>query len=132
MNNYLSVCMFQLKVNLDCNSKEEYLIESEEFFKTCKPSAKYFPKRFASDRLSGVHVKVLTYKEGILVQAGSQEMLYGTCIQLIHNRKFDLSPHLDILFWGGYYFQNVSIFKFIKMLEKNIVFWFVCVCVCVF
>ena len=30
MNDYLSVCMFQLKVNLDCNSQDEYLIETEE------------------------------------------------------------------------------------------------------
>ncbi|MCI9178324.1 MAG: hypothetical protein HFJ28_07290 [Clostridia bacterium] len=30
VNNYLSVCMFQLKVDLDCNSREEYLIETKE------------------------------------------------------------------------------------------------------
>lgn len=30
VNNYLSVCMFQLKVCLDCNSVDEYLIETEE------------------------------------------------------------------------------------------------------
>jgi len=30
VNNYLSVCMFQLDVQLDCNSKEEYLIETNE------------------------------------------------------------------------------------------------------
>lgn len=33
MNNYLSVCMFQLKIHLDCNSKDEYLIESDEVFR---------------------------------------------------------------------------------------------------
>lgn len=30
VNNYLSVCMFQLKVRLDCNSVAEYLIETDE------------------------------------------------------------------------------------------------------
>ena len=30
INNYLSVCMFQLKVQLDCNSQYEYLIETDE------------------------------------------------------------------------------------------------------
>ena len=33
MNNYLSVCMFQLDIQLDCNSKYEYLIETEETLK---------------------------------------------------------------------------------------------------
>ena len=27
VNNYLSVCLFQLKVDLDCDSKKEFLIE---------------------------------------------------------------------------------------------------------
>ena len=30
VNNYLSVCMFQLKLDLDCNSQDEYLIETSE------------------------------------------------------------------------------------------------------
>lgn len=30
MNNYLSVCMFQLDINLDCDSNKEYLIETNE------------------------------------------------------------------------------------------------------
>lgn len=30
VDDYLSVCMFQLKVSLDCNNTEEYLIETEE------------------------------------------------------------------------------------------------------
>lgn len=33
MNNYLSVCMFQLNVQLDCNSKDEYIIETQEVLK---------------------------------------------------------------------------------------------------
>ena len=30
MNNYLSVCMFQLKCLCDCDSEKEYLIETRE------------------------------------------------------------------------------------------------------
>lgn len=33
MNNYLSVCMFQLNIELDCNSEYEYLIETPEVSK---------------------------------------------------------------------------------------------------
>lgn len=33
VNNYLSVCMFQLDTRLDCNSKCEYLIETSEVLK---------------------------------------------------------------------------------------------------
>lgn len=33
VNNYLSVCMFQLKTNLKCNSNREYLIETEDILK---------------------------------------------------------------------------------------------------
>lgn len=60
MNNYLSVCMFQLKVNLDCNSKEEYLVESEDFFKQLekafliidehKPDITLFPEMTYSEK----------------------------------------------------------------------------------
>ena len=39
MNNYLSVCMFQLKVHLDCDSEDEYLIESDEI---CRQLEKAF------------------------------------------------------------------------------------------
>lgn len=54
MNNYLSVCMFQLNIQLDCNSKYEYLIETEETFrqiesalqiiKELKPDISLFPE----------------------------------------------------------------------------------------
>ena len=33
VDDYLSVCMFQLKVHLDCDSRSEYIIETEEVFK---------------------------------------------------------------------------------------------------
>lgn len=44
MNNYLSVCMFQLKVNLNCNSKFEYLIETEEVFRQVEKAFKVIEK----------------------------------------------------------------------------------------
>ena len=44
MNNYLSVCMFQLKVDLDCNSKCEYLIETEEVFRQMEEAFKVIEK----------------------------------------------------------------------------------------
>ncbi len=33
INEYLSVCMLQLKVDLDCDSKNEFLIETSDVFK---------------------------------------------------------------------------------------------------
>lgn len=33
MNKYLSVCMFQLNIQLDCDSKDEYMIETQEVLK---------------------------------------------------------------------------------------------------
>ena len=33
MNNYLSVCMFQLKIQCDCDSQNEFLLETDEVFK---------------------------------------------------------------------------------------------------
>lgn len=33
VNNYLSVCMFQLRVKLECNSREEYLVETSNVLK---------------------------------------------------------------------------------------------------
>ena len=36
MNNYLSVCMFQLNVQLDCDSKDEYIIEDDIYLSAQK------------------------------------------------------------------------------------------------
>ena len=61
VNNYLSVCMFQLKVDLDCDSKKEFLIESEENFKQIesalgiieeyKPDVAMFPEMTYVEKL---------------------------------------------------------------------------------
>ena len=54
VNEYLSVVLFQLKVELDCNSQKEYLIETEEVqrqlevafqkIKELKPDVALFPE----------------------------------------------------------------------------------------
>lgn len=44
MNNYLSVCMFQLDIQLDCNSKYEYLIETEETLKQIESAFRIIEK----------------------------------------------------------------------------------------
>ena len=84
MNNYLSVCMFQLKVDLDCNSKFEYLIETEEVFRQMEeafriiekyqPDISLFPEMMYLEKyeemyqklsLSKIIVAGSYYKEGI-------------------------------------------------------------------
>lgn len=83
-DNFLSVCMFQLKVHLDCDSKNEYLIETEEVLKQMenafsvieklKPDISLFPemtymekykKRYENLSLSGIIIAGSYYKEGI-------------------------------------------------------------------
>lgn len=84
MNNYLSVCMFQLKVNLSCNSEFEYLIENEDVFRQVekafkiiqeyKPDISLFPemtyiekfdKRYKELSASRIIVAGSYYKKGI-------------------------------------------------------------------
>ena len=84
VNNYLSVCMFQLNVHLDCNSKNEYLIETSEVFKQVEsafdiikeyqPDISLFPEMTYLDRYEAMYQKLSTskiivagsyYKEGI-------------------------------------------------------------------
>ena len=49
MDNYLSVCMFQLKVQLDCNSQDEYIIETEELSRQIEKA--FGTKNFQSQEL---------------------------------------------------------------------------------
>lgn len=84
MNNYLSVCMFQLDINLDCNSKEEYLIETNEtlrqiekalcIIEKLKPDISLFPemvylsryeKAYQEQSISRIIVAGSYYKQGI-------------------------------------------------------------------
>ncbi len=48
VNNYLSVCMFQLRVHLDCDSVNEYILETEELTKQME-KAFFIIKRFNPD-----------------------------------------------------------------------------------
>ena len=48
VNNYLSVCMFQLNVELDCNNENEYLIETSEVLHQIK-SAFFFIEKYKPD-----------------------------------------------------------------------------------
>lgn len=84
MNDYLSVCMFQLKVHLDCDSTNEFLIETEEFLKQMesafriieeyKPDISLFPeitymeryeKKYQELSMSRIIVAGSYYKDGI-------------------------------------------------------------------
>lgn len=78
VNNYLSVCMFQLKVQLDCNSKEEYLIETDEVqrqivaafqkIETLKPDIALFPEMAY---LAKYEKKYQELSKGRIIVAGS-------------------------------------------------------------
>lgn len=84
VNNYLSVCMFQLDMQLDCNSKYEYLIETTEVFKQIEkafsiieqyqPDIALFPEMAYVSRYEEMYQKLSIsriivagsyYKEGI-------------------------------------------------------------------
>lgn len=78
MNEYLSVCMFQLKVDLDCNSKNEYLIETKETlrqmekaFQTIEklqPDISLFPEMTYMQRYEKTYKKLSTDR---IIVAGS-------------------------------------------------------------
>ena len=84
VNNYLSVCMFQLKLDLDCNSQDEYLIETSETLRQIekafqiiekyKPDIALFPeeaylekfeKKYQELSISKIIVAGSYYKNGI-------------------------------------------------------------------
>jgi len=84
VNNYLSVCMFQLKTCLDCDSENEYLIETSEVLKQMErafsiiekyqPDISLFPEMVYLERYDEMYKKLSVskiivagsyYKEGI-------------------------------------------------------------------
>lgn len=84
VNNYLSVCMFQLKLDLDCNSQDEYLIETSEALRQIEkafqiiekykpdialfPEAAYlekFEKKYQELSISKIIVAGSYYRNGI-------------------------------------------------------------------
>ena len=78
MNNYLSVCMFQVEIQCDCDSQKEYLIETNEvleqiekafdFISTHKPDIALFPEMAYLEKFDEEYLKL---SEGRIIVAGS-------------------------------------------------------------
>ena len=78
INNYLSVCMFQLKVQLDCNSQNEYIVETDEVLKQIesafqiieeyKPDIAMFPEMTYLQRYDETYQKLSLFR---IIVAGS-------------------------------------------------------------
>ena len=78
MNNYLSVCMFQLKLQLDCDSKDEFLIETSDVLKQLEecfrileeyqPDIAMFPEMAYLERFEEIYQK---QSKGRIIVAGS-------------------------------------------------------------
>ena len=78
INNYLSVCMFQLKVQLDCNSQNEYLVETNEvlnqiqsafqIIEEYKPDIAMFPEMTYLERYDETYQKLSVFR---IIVAGS-------------------------------------------------------------
>lgn len=78
MNDYLSVCMFQLKVRLDCDTKNEFLIETEEvlmqmesafrIIEELKPDISLFPEMTYLERYEEKYQKLSVSR---IIVAGS-------------------------------------------------------------
>lgn len=78
MNNYLSVCMFQLKLQLDCDSKDEFLIETSDVLKQLEecfrileeyqPDIAMFPEMAYLERFEEIYQK---QSKGKIIVAGS-------------------------------------------------------------
>ena len=78
VNEYLSVALFQLKVELDCNSQKEYLIETEEVqrqlevafqkIKELKPDVALFPEMTYLVQYEAQYKKL---SKGRIIVAGS-------------------------------------------------------------
>ena len=78
MNNYLSVCMFQLSIQCDCNSQNEYLIETEDvltqiekafsFISTHKPDIALFPEMTYVEKFKQQYIEL---SKNRIIVAGS-------------------------------------------------------------
>ena len=78
MNNYLSVCMFQLKIQCDCDSQNEFLLETDEVFKQfekalgiisfCQPDISLFPEMTYLEKYESQYLKL---SENRIIVAGS-------------------------------------------------------------
>ena len=78
MNNYLSVCMFQIKVQCDCDSQNEFLLETDEVFKQLEkaldiisreqPDIALFPEMTYLEKYESEYTKL---SENKIIVAGS-------------------------------------------------------------
>ena len=78
MNNYLSVCMFQLKIQCDCDSQNEFLLETDEVFKQfekalgiisfCQSDIALFPEMTYLEKYESQYLKL---SENRIIVAGS-------------------------------------------------------------
>ena len=98
-DNYLSVCMFQLKVNLDCNSHEEYMIITDEtlrqilsafdVIRKLKPDIALFPEMtYVKDY--DAEYKELS-KERLIVAGSYYKEGINTTVVYEDGRKYEIS-----------------------------------------
>lgn len=110
VDDYLSVCMFQLKVDLDCNSVDEYIIETKEvnsqleaafsIIEKRKPDISLFPemtylrkyeKKYKEISKSRIIVAGSYYKNGINITVifsnGKKYEVKMLCIRCRTNGK---------------------------------------------
>lgn len=98
VNNYLSVCMFQLKTHLDCNSKDEYLIEASEVFKQMEesfriieeyqPDISLFPEMAYLERYEEVYQKLSASK--IIVAGSYYKGGINTTVIFLNGKKIEI------------------------------------------
>lgn len=97
-NNYLSVCTFQLKVNLDCDSHNEFLIEDEdvkrqleasfEIIRKRKPDISIFPEMTFMKKYDDVYKEL---SRGRIIVAGSYyKNGINTTVVYQHTLRFDI------------------------------------------
>lgn len=98
MNNYLSVAMFQLSIQCDCDSQKEYLIETDEaiqqiekaftFILTYKPDIALFPEMTYLEKFDEKYLKL---SEGRIIVAGSYyKNGINTTVVFQDGKKFEI------------------------------------------
>lgn len=98
VNNYLSVCLFQLKVDLDCDSKKEFLIESEENFKQIEsafgiiekynPDVAMFPEMTYVEKFDKKYQELS--KESIIVAGSYYKDGINTTVVFSNGKKHEI------------------------------------------
>lgn len=101
VNNYLSVCMFQLKVQLDSNSQNEYLIETDEvlnqiqsafqIIEKYKPDISMFPEMTYLERYDETYLKLSTH--GIIVAGSYYKDGINTTVIFTAGKKYEIPKY---------------------------------------